>query len=492
VLGSLFCIKELTGGAILLSMAVNWESNGGLHMQGFDTIGNAILIAYDGPPILATDPWIIGSAFFGSWGLSHAIPEEQLYSIAAARFIWYSHGHPDHLNPDSLPLCKQQQILLPDHVGGRIASQLRNQGFSVQTLPDNQWVPLSRSIKVLCQPDKNQDAVLLVDIAGTLVVNVNDSADRGSRRLTSVISEYDRSFLLRPSSLGDATMINFFDESGHRVPTVPELQRAAGVKPGERLANAAESFGVTDVIPFSAMHRYQRSDSVWANEHTTSLEEHALGFESPRARLLPAFVRVDFTADEVTPLRPDPAPAVVLPAMEFDDDYEETLEADEVNRIAEYFCRMEHVTHYLDFINFRVGGIDNRIEFCKRKFKRGITFEAPRASLLRAVNQQVFDDLLIGNFTKTTLHGKWPSTNLYPDFVPYVGKYADNGQAHSRRELSEYFLEYRRRMGPIDYLRLEIEAKAMQTVRRRIPRDTRMHSLAEQTYWHVRRGFRRR
>ena len=85
-----------------------------------------------------------------------------------------------------------------------------------------------------CFPDKNQDAVLLVDIAGTLIVNVNDSGDRGSHRLTSIIRQYNRSFLLRPSSLGDTTMINFFDESGHRVPTIPELQRAAGVKPGER------------------------------------------------------------------------------------------------------------------------------------------------------------------------------------------------------------------------------------------------------------------
>jgi hypothetical protein len=461
-------------------------------MLGFETIGNATLIAYDGPPILATDPWITGSAYFGSWSLSHAIPEEQRDAVLSARYVWFSHGHPDHLNPDSLPLFKQQQVLLPDHVGGRIATQLRQSGFQVQVLPDDEWVPLSPSIKVRCFPDKNQDAILLVDIGGKLVVNVNDSGDRGSHRLTRIIRQYPRSFLLRPSGLGDATMINFFDESGQRVPPIPQLQRAAGVRAGERLANAAEAFGATDVIPFSANHRYQRSDSVWANEHTTSLEEQVDGFASKQVRLLPAFLRYDCDTDDITELHPEEVPDVVLAPADFDDDYTETLDTDEVKAVSEYFRRMDHITSYLDFMNFRVGGVDNRIEFRDRGFKRGITFELPRASLLRAVEWEIFDDLLIGNFMKTTLHGQWPSTNLYPDFAPYVGKYADNGLARSQPELRAYFAEYRRRMAPIDYLRSEIEAKAMRAVRKRLSRETKVHALAEQVYWRVRRRGARR
>ena len=457
-------------------------------MLGFDTIGNATLIAYDGSPILATDPWITGPAYFGSWALSHVIPEEQRHSIENAQYIWFSHGHPDHLNPDSLSLFKRHQVLLPDHVGGRIATQLGDQGYKVRILPDNQWVPLSPLIKVRCFPDKNQDAVLLVDIAGTLIVNVNDSGDRGSHRLTSIIRQYNRSFLLRPSSLGDTTMINFFDESGHRVPTIPELQRAAGVKPGERLANVAESFGVTDVVPFSAMHRYQRSDSVWANEHTTSVEDHALGFESERARLLPPFIRYDISSDEIIALSPSLTPDLVVAPGDFGDDYDETLDPEEVSAVFRYFGRIEHVNDYLDFINFRVGGKDDRLELQSRRFKRGVTFEVPRASLLRAVKWEIFDDLLIGNFMRTTLHGQWPSTNLYPDFAPYVGKYADNGQARSNEELRAYFAEYRRRMAPMDYFRSEVTGTAVARVRKRIPRGTKVHILAERGYWWARRS----
>jgi len=49
---------------------------------------------------------------------------------------------------------------------------------------------------------------------------------------------------------------------------------------------------------------------------------------------------------------------------------------------------------------------------------------------------------------KTTLLGAWERAGqsaLYPDFTPYVAKYADNGRAKTKRELDRYFAEYRRR-----------------------------------------------
>jgi hypothetical protein len=35
-------------------------------MIGFETIGNATVIVHDDKPLLATDPWFEGSAYFGS------------------------------------------------------------------------------------------------------------------------------------------------------------------------------------------------------------------------------------------------------------------------------------------------------------------------------------------------------------------------------------------------------------------------------------------
>ena len=48
---------------------------------GFETIGNATLVCHDRSPVLVTDPWLTGGAYFGSWELSHAIPEETMAAI---------------------------------------------------------------------------------------------------------------------------------------------------------------------------------------------------------------------------------------------------------------------------------------------------------------------------------------------------------------------------------------------------------------------------
>ena len=80
--------------------------------------------------------------------------------------MWFSHGHPDHLNPASLPLFRDTRILLPDHVGGRIAADLTRDGYRVEVLPDATWVRISDRVRVLCIADEGQDAVLLVDVGG--------------------------------------------------------------------------------------------------------------------------------------------------------------------------------------------------------------------------------------------------------------------------------------------------------------------------------------
>src|SRR5690349_21619526 len=94
----------------------------GLGMQKVATTGNATIIVYDGTPLLATDPWIGDEepAYFGSWVLSHRIPQNLKDDIAACPYIWFSHGHPDHLNPTSIERFKGKKILLADHVGSRI------------------------------------------------------------------------------------------------------------------------------------------------------------------------------------------------------------------------------------------------------------------------------------------------------------------------------------------------------------------------------------
>lgn len=449
---------------------------------GFDTIGNATLICYDRRPILVTDPWVQGSAYFGSWTHTHVIPEEQMTAIVGSPFVWFSHGHPDHLNPESVSLFRDHQILLPDHYGARIATELKNNGYKVSILPDKQWVPLSPRIKVLCITDYNQDAVLLIDINGRLLVNLNDASDHGwSSYVKRVVKRYPKSFLLALCNYGCADMINIFSEQGVRIPR----EGAKAVPLGVALALGAKTFGTSCVLPFSSFHKYQRTDSVWVNEYTSSPAEYAIGFRSDTSELLPAFIRYWCDDDHYSEINPAETGSEQFDPEYFGDNWTDQLEQDDVSKVREYFHSISHLERCLDFIRIRAGGKDNVIEFRKRRFNRGITFEAPRHSLMTAVQYKVFDDLLIGNFMKTTLHGKWPKTRLYPDFTPYVAKYADNGGARSKQELDEYFSEYRRRTGIINYFRHLVIAHSEHIFRSYVPRGSPLFQITRKMYWHL-------
>jgi len=447
---------------------------------GFETIGNATVIVHDRAPVLATDPWLRGSAYFGSWTLGWAIPPQQLEAVLACPYVWLSHAHPDHLSAESLELLRNATLLLPDHVGGRVAGDLAQLGYKVRTLPDRTWVPLSDRVRVMCIADYNQDGILLVDVGGTLVVNLNDANDCGwGRALRAEVARFAKSYLLCLSGYGDADMFNFHAESGRRV-------NAAVKAPfGASIARRAESVGARFFVPFSSMHHYQRADSVWANEFTTPIEAHALGFDSKSAEILPAYIRVDVLRDAVEEIRPALLRPEPVDPRQFGDDWSERLEPDEARQLREYFTRFDHLRGFLDFLRFRVGGEDHVVELARRGFERGITFEVPRGSLMTAVTYRVFDDLLIGNFMKVTLHGRFAEGRpLYPDFTPYVAKYGDNGLAYTRGELRDYFSAYRRRAG-FDYLRHCLELEAMHRFRQWVGPGTPLWSAARRAYWFV-------
>jgi hypothetical protein len=353
-------------------------------------------------------------------------------------------------------------------------------------MTDRKWYRLSDHIRVLCISDFNQDAILLVDINGRLVFNRNDASDHGWESFVrGIVRQYDVSFLLALSSrFGDADMINYFAEDGSRIPVrenVPIL--------GARNAHRTEAIGARYFVPFSSMHVYQREDSIWANQYHTSLTDYTAGFDSKQCEILPAFIRYDCERDQVEQLHPVELPVEVHAAGEFGDDWNETLSDSELASAKRYFSSIEHLTGAFDFVNLRVGGRDNFITLRSRNFQRGVTFEVPRHSLVTALEYEIFDDLLIANFMKTTLHGEWGAGRLYPEFTPFVAKYADNGRAKSEDELTAYFKSYRNR-AVLDFLKYQFEKKAEAIYRSYVTDTSLVHRVAKNAYWLYKKSLR--
>ena len=455
----------------------------------FETVGNATLIAHDQVPILATDPWLFGSAYFGSWILSHQIPDEQLESIAACRYIWVSHGHPDHLSMPSLETLRDKTILLPDHVGGRIRDALVADGFHVHVLPDREWVPLSPRIRVLSIADAYQDAVLLVDLDGTLVINSNDCNDHGwSPLVRREAKRHGGGILLALSGYGDADMINYLDLEGNRIPPRAALR----IPPGRAINAKMELLGATAFVPFASLHRYQREDSVWVNEYATSLDDFGTGFDPAVGELLPAFIRYDCTNRSVQRLDPPENVVEPQPAILFGDDWDEPLTEEDVAKIGRYFGAIDSLTNVVDSVAFRVGGHDHEFPLGTAT-GRSVRFGAPSASLMSAIEWEIFDDLLIGNFVTTTLIGDWPTGSLRPDFTARVAKYADNGRAFSLDDIDGYLAQYRGR-ARVDHLRYEVLRRysagvrgAARRVRARVSSDSPIGRAGRSLYSRARR-----
>ena len=96
----------------------------------------------------------------------------------------------------------------------------------------------------------------------------------------------------------------------------------------------------------------------------------------------------------------------------------------------------------------------------QRTGKSGIfagSLELAKEGNISIKQNNIFDDILIGNFMKTKLINV-PS--LYPDFTPYVSKYGDNGKARTDQELKKYFEYYKLNSANywLDYLKLKSES----------------------------------
>jgi hypothetical protein len=166
----------------------------------------------------------------------------------------------------------------------------------------------------------------------------------------------------------------------------------------------------------------------------------------------------------------------------FGDVWSDELSAPEKSTVIDYFRAIDHVREHLAFIVLRVGGRETTVPLDGRETNRGITFEVPRHSLLKAIDFRVFDDLLIGNFMRTTLHGDWPKSGLTADVTPYIAKYADNGGARTTAELDAYFAAYRHRLGAMRYFRHVMERTVKRTAQTHLRADSPGLALAARTY----------
>ena len=415
---------------------------------GFETLGNASVMVFDGGrPVLATDPWLVGTCYFGSWALDHAMTPGQIRDFQDADFIWISHGHPDHLHDESLKLLPPgKRILLPDHFDQDIARHLRDLGFDVTILPYRSWFRVSPNVRVMTMDNMNQDAVLVMEVGDRLVMNLNDSPLCGEfgylRRLAKQYGR-DRTYVLALCSI-DADMFNFVDEAGRSLAGPPDQRKPGAIW---EVARTADRLGAGTFCCSSSQHIYVRADSIWANPYRISWADMQRYWSRPGVRLVEPFVTVDLRSGAVTCNHPSQtSDASQISDRTGDDDWSEHLSEEEWAQVEGFIRKFELVRRHIDYVAFTVGGETRRFDLnlvpsARAAAARGIVFHLPRRSLLDTVAYGYFDDVLIGNFMKVRL----VNTTLYPRFTPLVAKVGGNAKVYTAEDYRRFVLRYLRR-----------------------------------------------
>jgi hypothetical protein len=412
-----------------------------------ETLGNAIVqLCEDGRPILTTDPWFEGTAYFGSWALERPLTPEQRKRAHESAFLWISHGHPDHLHHESLAnLPRGKTILLPDHYHPEICDTLAADGFDVRVMAYKKWMKLTDKVEVMCLDNWNQDAALVIRAGDALLINLNDSPLFGEGSfLRGLVRRHPnkKTYLFALCAI-DADMINFVNAKDERVNGDPEERKPGAVW---TVARMAEYLGVSTYCISSSQHQYVRADSVWANLYRLSWDDVAKHWSRPSIKLVQPYVTIDLATGQMTPT-PAPPRAQDDAAISPGDDWSELLSEDEWQTVERFFRRFETVRDKIDFVAVTVGGetrdfaLNERARGKPRGQLRGFRFSVPKRSLMECVAYGYFDDLLIGNFMKTELI----NTSLYPNFSPLVAKLGGNAKVFTAADYRRFWWRYFKR-----------------------------------------------
>ncbi|MDQ4143634.1 MAG: MBL fold metallo-hydrolase [Actinomycetota bacterium] len=233
------------------------------------TLGHAtLLLLEDGIPVVATDPWVIGSAYWRSWWLEKYPTDEEIDLVRNSRCLYVTHSHPDHFHWPSLRHIGTRPIALAKFPRHSMPDFLGSHGYEVTILDPWRWHGVTDEVRIASIPVPIDDSILVVDTPNTTIVNVNDAnprqailaciRDRLCARAKPIV-------LLKSYSPASLSVSMFID--GQRV-VMKTKSDYAGVT--QRMARALDA---SHFVPFASQAFFNRTDSRWANEYRTTYED---------------------------------------------------------------------------------------------------------------------------------------------------------------------------------------------------------------------------
>ncbi|MFM7082345.1 MAG: MBL fold metallo-hydrolase [Actinomycetota bacterium] len=129
---------------------------------------------------LVTDPWFIGRAFADAWSHSFEPAPDAWRALECCRYIWISHGHPDHFSPETLLRIPSEsrskiEILIADTVPNRpLLGWFTKYDFAVVPLKSGREYELEGELRATVGEVHFGDSWLHLFFGDTSLLNIND------------------------------------------------------------------------------------------------------------------------------------------------------------------------------------------------------------------------------------------------------------------------------------------------------------------------------
>jgi Beta-lactamase superfamily domain len=412
-----------------------------LHLQ---TLGHACAVLYRNgeDPLMATDPWLLGSVYWRSWWLQHYPSPEEIDWLAKSACIYITHEHPDHFHMPSIRrLGSGPAYLFPELAERGYLDYLRQRGYHAEAAPPLHWLPLGEGVSILSIPLWNDDSVLLIHTPSALILNLNDAKPLPPvlRAIDHVADEIDKPRILLCSYSPASVVNSFIDDNG-----VISLRSARHYV--DYICRLCDRLRVDHYLPFASQAVFWRADSIWANQHRTSYDDLQRYWRT-RARLLPPYTTLNLTNFTYTAVPPQqyrpPDPATLARRTS-----ERAAEEEEVQISSEEIALLEgklNVFRWLLCLLFPRGFAfclgDERLVYSpwrgqlRHAVAAGEDFviDVPKATMKEALRNNHLTDLGITMFVRIRLLRPIDLRKAYALFVLF--QFDDYGHLRSARSL---------------------------------------------------------
>ena len=221
--------------------------------------------------------------YWRSWWLERYPTAEELDLIAATRYLYVTHSHPDHFHPPSLRRLGRPHTLHPTLPYYPVPDYLRREGFPADLLEPFRRYALTDQVVVTSIPSFLDDSILIIETPNATVIDVNDANPSGQllRFLHDTLERKPIVIVLKSYSPASAAVGTY--RNGFRAPLREKRDYV------QRAQEISTMLGATHYIPFASQAFFSRQDSLWANEHKVTYDDLVEHWDSPSIKLCRPF-----------------------------------------------------------------------------------------------------------------------------------------------------------------------------------------------------------